>query len=72
MNREIKPRRSCLSVPASNARMQAKAATLQADQVVLDLEDATAPSEKIAGTRNSRRRGNGSRASSAAMSASVR
>src|SRR5438105_336289 len=48
MTREIKPRRSCLSVPASNPRMQAKAATLPADQVVIDLEDATAPSEKIA------------------------
>jgi citrate lyase subunit beta/citryl-CoA lyase len=44
--RRLKPRRSCLSVPASNARMQAKAATLDADLVLLDLEDATAPSEK--------------------------
>jgi citrate lyase subunit beta/citryl-CoA lyase len=42
-----KPHRSCLSVPASNARMQAKAATLDADQVLFDLEDATAPSEKV-------------------------
>src|ERR671936_1738048 len=38
--------RACLSVPASNARMQAKAATLPADQVLFDLEDATAVSEK--------------------------
>ena len=44
--RTLKPRRSCLSVPASSARMQAKAATLDADLVILDLEDATAPSEK--------------------------
>jgi citrate lyase subunit beta/citryl-CoA lyase len=36
-----------LSVPGSSARMQAKAATLAADQVLLDLEDATAPSEKV-------------------------
>jgi len=40
-----------LSVPASSARMQAKAATLEADQVLFDLEDATAPSEK-AGARS--------------------
>ena len=32
------------------ARMQAKAATLASDEVLLDLEDATAPSEK-AGAR---------------------
>jgi len=48
MNTELKPRRTCLSVPGSNARMQAKAATLPADQVLLDLEDATAASEKQA------------------------
>ena len=45
--RAIKPHRSCLSVPGSSARMQAKAATLEADQVLFDLEDATAPSEKV-------------------------
>jgi len=50
MTRQLKPRRSCLSVPASSARMQAKAATLEADHVLFDLEDATAPSEK-AGAR---------------------
>jgi citrate lyase subunit beta / citryl-CoA lyase len=48
VTRTLKPRRTCLSVPASNARMQAKAATLDADLVILDLEDATAPSEKAA------------------------
>ena len=42
-----KPHRSCLSVPGSSARMQAKAVTLDADQVLFDLEDATAPSEKV-------------------------
>src|SRR5919201_3116176 len=40
--------RACLSVPASSARMQAKAVELPADQVLFDLEDATAPSEKAA------------------------
>src|ERR671927_1220744 len=40
--------RACLSVPASNARMQQKAVDLPADQVLFDLEDATAPSEKAA------------------------
>jgi citrate lyase subunit beta / citryl-CoA lyase len=34
-------------VPGSNARMHARAATLDADHVLLDLEDATAPSEKV-------------------------
>ncbi|HEV7664359.1 MAG TPA: aldolase/citrate lyase family protein, partial [Chloroflexota bacterium] len=43
-----KPHRTCLSVPGSNARMHAKATTLDADLVLLDLEDATAPSEKAA------------------------
>ncbi|MDQ3809126.1 MAG: CoA ester lyase, partial [Chloroflexota bacterium] len=46
MSRLLKPRRTCLSVPGSSARMQARAATLDADQVLFDLEDATAPSEK--------------------------
>lgn len=45
--RRLKPHRSCLSVPASSARMQAKAVTLAADQVLFDLEDATAPAEKV-------------------------
>src|SRR5216110_1950468 len=43
-----KPHRSCLSVPGSSARMQAKAVSLEADQVLFDLEDATANSEKVA------------------------
>jgi citrate lyase subunit beta / citryl-CoA lyase len=47
MSRDLKPRRTCLSVPGSNARMHARAATLDADHVLLDLEDATAPSEKV-------------------------
>jgi citrate lyase subunit beta/citryl-CoA lyase len=48
LKQQLKPRRTCLSVPGGNARMHAKAATLAADHVLLDLEDATAPSEKAA------------------------
>jgi citrate lyase subunit beta/citryl-CoA lyase len=42
------PRRSCLSVPGSSEKMLAKATTLAADMVFLDLEDAVAPLEKVA------------------------
>src|SRR5579864_8376427 len=41
-----RPRRSCLTVPASSARMLAKAAGLPADEVVVDLEDGVAPADK--------------------------
>jgi citrate lyase subunit beta/citryl-CoA lyase len=44
-------RRSCLAVPGSSERMLAKARGLSADEVVLDLEDAVAPSEKTDATR---------------------
>ncbi|KAA0233687.1 MAG: L-malyl-CoA/beta-methylmalyl-CoA lyase [Acidimicrobiales bacterium] len=40
------PRRSCLSVPGSSDKMLAKAPTLDADMVFLDLEDSVAPLEK--------------------------
>ena len=40
-------RRSCLAVPGSSDKMLAKAATLAADQVFLDLEDAVSPLEKV-------------------------
>lgn len=43
-----RPRRTCLSVPGSNARMVEKAKTLPADEVFLDLEDAVAPDAKAA------------------------
>jgi citrate lyase subunit beta/citryl-CoA lyase len=43
---DIRPRRSVLFVPASNARMVEKARTLPCDVVVLDLEDAVAPEQK--------------------------
>ncbi len=42
----IRARRSCLSVPGSSPKMMAKAPTLPADEVFLDLEDSVAPAEK--------------------------
>ncbi len=41
-----RPRRSCHAVPGSSERFLAKAASLNADEVFLDLEDAVAESEK--------------------------
>src|SRR3569833_1601953 len=41
-----RPRRTCLSVPGSNAKMIEKAKGLAADQVFLDLEDAVATDAK--------------------------
>ncbi|MBU2533391.1 MAG: CoA ester lyase [Alphaproteobacteria bacterium] len=43
---EIRPRRSALYMPGSNARALEKAKTLEADVVVFDLEDAVAPEAK--------------------------
>ncbi|MGH9022092.1 MAG: HpcH/HpaI aldolase/citrate lyase family protein [Acidimicrobiia bacterium] len=40
------PRRSCLSVPGSSAKMLAKAPSIPADMVFFDLEDSVAPVEK--------------------------
>ncbi len=42
----IRPRRSVLYMPGSNARALEKAKTLQADVLILDLEDAVAPEAK--------------------------
>lgn len=42
----IRPRRSVLYVPGSNARAMEKARTLNSDAVVFDLEDAVAPDAK--------------------------
>lgn len=39
-------RRSCLSVPASSSRKLNKARVLEADEIVIDLEDSVAPSAK--------------------------
>ncbi|WP_131196499.1 HpcH/HpaI aldolase/citrate lyase family protein [Lichenihabitans psoromatis] len=43
----IRLRRSALYVPGSNPRAIAKAATLDADVIILDLEDAVLPDEKV-------------------------
>lgn len=42
----IRPRRSVLYMPGSNARALEKATTLPADALILDLEDAVAPDQK--------------------------
>jgi citrate lyase subunit beta/citryl-CoA lyase len=44
----IRPRRSALYMPGSNARAIEKARTLPADAVILDLEDSVAPEAKAA------------------------
>lgn len=43
----IRPRRSVLYMPGSNARALEKAKTLPADALILDLEDAVAPDAKL-------------------------
>ncbi|MGO4706642.1 CoA ester lyase [Microvirga sp. 2MCAF38] len=45
---EIRPRRSVLYMPGSNARVLEKARTLPADTLIFDLEDAVAPDAKEA------------------------
>ena len=45
----IRPRRSVLYMPATNARAIEKARTLPVDGIILDLEDAVAPDAKAAG-----------------------
>jgi len=44
----VRPRRSVLYMPGSNARAMEKARALPADAVILDLEDAVAPDAKAA------------------------
>lgn len=46
MIQPIRPRRSALYLPASNPKALAKARTLPADVVILDLEDSVAPEHK--------------------------
>ena len=46
MEPPLRPRRSALYMPASNARAVEKARTLACDVVILDLEDAVAPEAK--------------------------
>src|SRR5665213_2753971 len=48
MKLEIRPRRSALYMPASNARAIEKARALPCDVIILDLEDAVLPEEKLA------------------------
>lgn len=43
---QLKPRRSALYMPGSNARAMEKAKSLPADAVILDLEDSVAPEAK--------------------------
>lgn len=47
----LRPRRSVLYLPASNARMLDKARTLDCDGLILDLEDAVAPEDKATARR---------------------
>src|SRR5690349_7282068 len=42
----MRPRRTCLAVPASSPRMLDKAAVLPADEVIVDLEDGVAVADK--------------------------
>ncbi|HYM32193.1 MAG TPA: CoA ester lyase [Candidatus Cybelea sp.] len=46
MTESVRPRRSVLYMPGSNARALDKAKTLPADGLILDLEDAVAPDAK--------------------------
>lgn len=48
MSNAVRPRRSVLYMPGSNARAMEKAKGLPADAVILDLEDAVAPDAKEA------------------------
>ena len=43
MPRPVRPRRSVLYMPGSNARALEKGRTIPADGLILDLEDAVAP-----------------------------
>src|SRR3978361_2276968 len=43
----VRPRRSVLYVPGSNPKALAKARTLAADAIILDLEDSVAPDSKL-------------------------
>jgi citrate lyase subunit beta/citryl-CoA lyase len=46
IERTVRPRRSCLSVPGSSPKMLAKGPSLPADEVFMDLEDSVAPLAK--------------------------
>jgi len=51
MSGEMRPRRSVLYMPGSNARALEKAKSLDADTLILDLEDAVAPDAKFEARR---------------------
>lgn len=53
--RPFRPRRSALYVPASNDRALAKVASLACDAVIIDLEDAVGPDEKVEARETMRR-----------------
>jgi citrate lyase subunit beta / citryl-CoA lyase len=46
MSARVRPRRSVLYMPGSNARALEKAKSLPADALIFDLEDAVAPDAK--------------------------
>src|SRR5512147_2314053 len=48
MPNDFRPRRSALYVPGSNARAIEKSSALDADVIILDLEDSVAPDDKVA------------------------
>ncbi len=48
MPEDVRPRRSVLYMPGSNARALEKGRSLAADALILDLEDAVAPDAKVA------------------------
>ena len=48
MDTAYRPRRTCMSVPASSERFLAKARGVPVDEVMLDLEDSVAPAAKPA------------------------
>jgi malyl-CoA/(S)-citramalyl-CoA lyase len=52
MDASVRLHRSELAVPGSNVRMLEKAAALGADVVMLDLEDAVAPADKVQARSN--------------------
>ena len=47
MSARVRPRRSVLYMPGSNARALAKAKSLPSDALIFDLEDAVAPDAKV-------------------------
>jgi citrate lyase subunit beta/citryl-CoA lyase len=49
---EIRPRRSVLYMPGANERALEKAKTIDADALILDLEDSVAPDSKVQGREN--------------------